>query len=860
MLTRTDCLTSRLLGWARTFPRIVGALAVFVIALVAARGEVVILKDGFVLQGTVGKEKTRIPDPASGKLILSVNAAGFDYVDEGPKIVFFSTHSKQLGEISKDIKLRPDYRVYKNLITSVKSQDPLPVGGNLLNISDWDAKWRRLIEIKMPLGTERIEQQIVQLDPYFCWISSPTHAWRVGQRTSELGPALVRRLLATHPELLEAPGKIEPLKRLAIAKFLLDAGWLVEAQAELTQLKSLFTAEFSKEEKESFDRLTRELDHAAAEWIVTESEKYLSAGRYEAATELLNRFPAQGVEARLTDRATKLMAVVRTNRERHELAHRRLAEAIEEIRLGPKVSGSLAVGGAAVGPGLPVAPLDGATASLVEAAQIVLAEIHPDTVNRLEQFLSLAAQSESDRRAGRVPRYKPSELLSAAVSGWTKGAISADTHIITALRAWNARNLVLAYQRETGLTARKGLYQRYLAQGVVASVDELLQVIRLLPPADPENLAAPTGERVPISAQVPDGVLRYTQMIPGRLRPLEYFVRLPLEYHHGRAYPVLITLTMPGVPPESLLGGLANEADRNGYILLAPKWDTGLLTGYDYDGDNHVTVTATLRDLIRRFCVDNDRVFLFGIGEGANMAMDVAFSHPDLFAGVIPWCASPRWTNMFMHYWKNAQKLPIYAVTGEHAGRSVELMRAVLKELIFRGHPSLFTVYKGRQLEWFPAEVPVMFDWMGRKKRVGGAAFLNLNPGPIDTNLAFQTMRVTDDRFYWLGVEELGERYRIDLAGGVLQGRNVNPAWVAGDIRNGNEIHVLSVGIKKLNIWLSRDMINWDNPVKVFYNRQPYAGFRSQVLKPDVEVLLEDYHRRGDRRQLVLYRIELRGN
>jgi len=829
-------------------------------AVVAARADVVILKDGFVLQGVVSKEKERVQDQSSGKLFTMARAGGFDFVDEGPKVVFFSTHAKQLGEVSKEIKLRPDYRTFNNFIKAFKGQDPIPVGGDLRNISEWDDKWKRVLEIKMPVGTEKVEQQIVQLDPYYCRIVSPSHSWRVGLRTSELGAVKLRKLLSTHSELVEAPGTVDPLKRLMIAKFLMDAGFPVESRQELVRLKAEQKGEFTKDAQEAFDRTTRELDQAAAEIIANESEKFLAGGRYLAAADLLAKFPSQGAEPRTTDRATKLMATVKTNRERHEAGSRLLSSLIDEAGYGTTGNASLGVAGGLIAPVMPRASTDSQANALIEGANSVLAELHPDTVGRLELFLSLATQSESQRQQGRESKYKPTELLAAAISAWVKGKISTNTQIDTALRAWNLRTMALAYRREPGMNARKMLYDAYVKQAGAVSTDELVQVIRLLPPADPENLEAPQGQRVPPSAQVPERVLKYTATIPGRPRPLDYYVRLPLEYHHGRAYPVLMVLTQPGVPPESLLGGLAVEADRNGYILVAPNWDAGLMSAYDYDGDNHVTVTTALRETNRRFSIDNDRVFLFGLGEGANMALDVGLSHPDLFAGLLPWGPTPKWTNMFMYYWKNAQKLPIYAVTGEHAGKSLEATRALFNQWMGRGYTTLLTVYKGRQLEWYPAEVPVMFDWMGRRKRVSGAAFLNLGSGAIDTTMAFQTMRLTDDRFYWLGVEELIDRYRVDIAGGVMNARAISPAWVLGDIRNGNEIHVFSVGVKKVSIWLGLDMIDWAKPVKLVYNRQNYAGFKPQILKPDAEVLMEDFHRRGDRKQLVLYRIELKGN
>jgi len=41
------------------------------------------------------------------------------------------------------------------------------------------------------------------MDRYFIRIISPSHGWRVGYRTSEWDPKLVRKLLLMHRELAE---------------------------------------------------------------------------------------------------------------------------------------------------------------------------------------------------------------------------------------------------------------------------------------------------------------------------------------------------------------------------------------------------------------------------------------------------------------------------------------------------------------------------------------------------------------------------------------------------------------------------------------------------------------------------------
>src|SRR5688572_24109172 len=98
-----------------TAPRFRTVLAVSLFAgcaAVVSAADVVILKDGFVIQGHVHKESVSIFDKASGTSVRIVKANGLDMVDEGPKVMIFSTHAKQLGAISTDIKLRPEYKAY----------------------------------------------------------------------------------------------------------------------------------------------------------------------------------------------------------------------------------------------------------------------------------------------------------------------------------------------------------------------------------------------------------------------------------------------------------------------------------------------------------------------------------------------------------------------------------------------------------------------------------------------------------------------------------------------------------------------------------------------------------------------------
>ena len=534
------------------------ALLVACASLSAPAADTVILKDGFVIQGVVRKELDNIRDPNTGRTFTVQKADGFDMIDEGPKTVFFSTHSKQLGEIGKDVKLRPEYKAYTNFFSARKSELQFQ-GGPVKATTPFDAKWRRTVSFAVGNATDRVEQQITFLDPYTTYVVSPTHMWRQAYRTSEMDPFEVRKLLSTHPELVEADGKLDPAKRVAITRFVKDAGWLFLAKQEIDTITKEFKGEMAKETKDAFEAIKKEVDQAVAELPVNEAELALKAGRYKFAAEALAAFPEKTADPKDIERATRFLAQLKTSNERYAIGRRLLRAVIDEATgLGAAVP-LMAVGG---GPGVAAWPSKGGNtpqALLAAAAEVVLAELHPDSAERIEFFVNLAGQAEREKAGGKEPTKKPDELLATAVSGWVKGRNGATPQPALALRLWAAREMVLEYQSAGDQNTRTTALARYKRGGAPLPIDELAQVVSLLPPAEAENLTARTGTLVPQANGVGPETYRRTTRNPNG-RGIEYLLKLPPEYHHGRAYPVLIAAAHPGNDPTQMMGVLTREA------------------------------------------------------------------------------------------------------------------------------------------------------------------------------------------------------------------------------------------------------------------------------------------------------------
>src|SRR5262245_50716753 len=431
------------------------AAGLLVAAVASAPADVVILKDGFVIQGTVKKEFEQYFDKASGQSIPLPKANGFDFIDDGPRVVIFSSHHKQLGEISKEVKLRPEYRAYRTTVQR-RSDHALPaILGARGAPPDFNAQWKRTFEVNVPGGFDRIEQQVAYLDPYTCFVVSTTHLWSLAFRTSEMDPYKVRQLLYTHPELAEPDGKCDPIKRVAIAQFFIHAGWLQLAKEEVDRLKKDHPAALPKDAQEQFDKLTKDLDHATAELVVNEAETAMNAGRYKYAGELLGAFPEKQADQDTTGRFAKLKAQHKTAIGAYTDGRRQLRKLIDDASGGAIPRAGVACGG---GPAAAVWPAgvnpNNQLVALAAAAEVVHAELHPDSAHRIEYFVNLADTVDRERAAGKEPSKKPEELLATAVSGWAKGKSGATPVPQEALRAWAAREMVLAVQRAPDRNAR----------------------------------------------------------------------------------------------------------------------------------------------------------------------------------------------------------------------------------------------------------------------------------------------------------------------------------------------------------------------------------------------------------------------
>ena len=625
-------------------------------------------------------------DPGTGLMLTVFKGTNFFIMDDHVRWVIFNHANVQNAD--PEVNIRSEFIEFHNPLLAGPSSR-LPGSARLEKVSPFDAKWQRTVTLRNELGKYFIKQRLTSLSPYAARVESNTYLWNMSYLTKEWDLETLKKLLDTHAETKEDDGKPDVDKRLKRIRFLMQAGWLMASEEELDRA----VKDLPKDAKDITDRLDRartQLQQTQLRDLWDEIQTAHRAGRFRYVAAILGRLPIDKLDKRVAVEATTLKAKYDAwDRQTKDLD--RLLNVVNGRFAGPP------------------------RRMVAEAEAEIRAGAGPDTFDRLEPFLTIAAQYENELKAGKTPTYAGDDVFALAVTGWLMGRESAEPKAAAADRCWTCREFLLAHQRTHDAGGRNRLFDEYQRTQSPLSLDEVTQMIPQLPPPDPA---------IPGPMVAPGVEQRQTQVPWTQIQPVPYVLQLPKEYHPTRQYPVLIVLHATGERPIDALGPWSIEAARQGYIVAAPDW--GGAGGYNYTTDEHNSVTELIKDLRRRYSVDSDRVFLTGYGDGATMAFDVGLSHPDLFAGIVPINGRPKSSTTY-HYWKNAQYLPFYIVVGELAGDSVSLNRRPFENWMNRGYASLMTIYKGRPMEPFRAETPFIFDWMNRKKRATGFPQLGRN-------------------------------------------------------------------------------------------------------------------------------------
>lgn len=694
---------------------------------------------------------------------------------------------RQVESVNRDIDLAKSevFRLkHKPMVGA--SQSIGVVGDYLERPKPFNEHGIRVVKLRLGSRKPEVFQGISEINPTYVKVDGLNIDWKTALATSSIPVEIL------DPILRNANGSNDAEHRMKIAIFYIQAQMYGPAERELEAIAKEFP-----DRAETVRKAQGLLSQAKALDGLNELKLRRASGQHRFVNAMLRAFPVDNVDVAVLREVREMTAEYDATRDRLSHAQVLLAELQAEL---------------------------GSDARITEIAprrSEIIESLSDSTLERLDSFLKLAGDS----------KLPPDEKLALALSGWVVGSSNAVTELDQALKFWQARFLVMDYLRTPADAAmeRTTILDRLSSlEGISAS--RVAQMLPLLPPVLDSAEAVP-GK--PVRIQVPG---------PGNEPAVVYWVLLPPEYHPDHRYPLLVALHSEKRPPEQELtfwcGSEAKigPAQRHGYVVIVPDYASKSgQTEYDYSPNAHRVVLDSIRDARRRFNVDSDRVFLAGHDMGGDAAFDIGFSHPDLFAGVIPICGvSDRYCE---YYWENARNLPLYVISGEFDRNTVSKNAKELMRMMLRGFNLIYVEYVAAGPDSFYSEIHKLFDWMSRLRR---------NPLPKDIKV--KTLRESDTHFGWYKFEGLPKTV-VEIDWDAPKRGPVHPMTVEASINEANTVVIAKSGAAKHRIWLTPQfgLIDFDKRLGVRINgTQRFNDF----IKPDTEAMLEYFRYHGDRQQL----------
>ena len=670
----------------------------------------------------------------------------------------------------------------------------MPKVAHAIKASAWDGNGRRTFRYRTASGKAiGMTQGIMDLGPRVCLIRGIDGFWTGQVATSTVPRSIVLAIVA----------KIDQKnlnERIRVCRFLIQAEWFAEARVEVERVAKDFGSDAEVAEKMKNARDTIRDSEGRA--LLAEIDARRKAQQPTAVRAKLRTFPTEGMPADVVATVKDQLRKDATRGAADKLLALDIQKAAEAGKLDANEKPRI------------VAMLD----ALAEA---------PDALRvRFEAF-----------EKGQAEGAKPDVLFALALSGFFAGSDSAVSDLKAAVAIAKAHDLAYAYlssdeaavaDRTAALDAIRSLD----VGGSPISLALLTEIVRRMTPPLRNGQQVVPGK--PALLRVRDE--------PNPEQPSEYAVFLPPEYSPNRQYPMVVALHGDEAPAACVAWWMA-EASRRGFIVIAPEYNLrDQPRSYRYTASEHAAVVLILRDALRRFAADPDRVYLGGSLEGANMAMDFGQAHPDLFAGVAAVSGLPAkyvWATL-----PNLARVPFYVVEGDLAPAETDIIFGkYAKPVIARNLDMTYVEYYRRGLEDFPEEVSSILDWMTPRRR---------EPTPKTFDVV--ACRSCDNRFYGIIISEFAPGRAKDPAAVDVEGKTLNPATITAAAVAGpaNLLRLTTKGVASLDVWVSPKLIDMTKKMEVrINNKTVFKG----MPKPDVETFLEDVRVRGDRSQVYVMKV-----
>ena len=142
---------------------------------------------------------------------------------------------------------------------------------------------------------------------------------------------------------------------------------------------------------------------------------------------------------------------------------------------------------------------------------------------------------------------------------------------------------------------------------------------------------------------------------------ISYLLRIPLTYHEDRPSPLLVVLS--GGAGFAMDGMISSEeaVSPTDYLVLYPQ-----AAGYWWTSESARRFDAVFNDVVQRYNVDRDRIYITGFSNGGTGSLYFASLWPQRFAAVVTLMGAGQCNEQVKAGLGNVRNLPLLLVHGEN--------------------------------------------------------------------------------------------------------------------------------------------------------------------------------------------------
>ncbi len=708
-------------------------------------------------------------------------------VDQQARQVFASNRQAELPVIDKTQWPVLTFKIPQKST----AHDALPAG--IVQIGPFDSEGIAEGSVTLPNGTEeKIRVGIISINEMFAEVRSLTHRWNYSISFDAIPSDKLVSILGREQDYqTNAYRRLEMIRMLVKGNRPLEAGIILQSMQEDFPEFTTQTIEFQQAIREELARQFTSI-----------FEQRSSVGQHQLAANGARIHPKKDLTPETLVRVDQLMKhyedIDRRIASLH-LALPKLAAGVEDAQLRSQSQ---------------------------QAVRNIIAQLDADTIDRFAAY-------ELTANAADIP---DANKLSMALSGWLMGAEFSTQTLTEATALFEARLLMIDFLAtdETESEARRSLVDRLIKlEGMNAN--RAAAMVR--------HLSSPLP--IPVTFERDGGIGSFEIDATENSAGAVGFV--PPEYHESRQYPLVVAFPGEFSTSENYLKWWQSQAEQNGVIVVVPQLSSEGSANYGASAAEHTRFLNFLRKLKLGLQIDDDRVFVAGHGIGGEVAMDMASSHPDLFAGVVSICGLGRRHLQWTVY--NAVNLPWYVVVGDAQGGWYERAGILFNKLLKRADDTgkfcdaMIVKYPNRGPESYFEEADDIFRWMDVHRR-------DRFPGKIFADI----LRSTDLSWSWVQLNSIPSQFTKLDAPSNASDDGFRPAQLSAH-RTKTGFAVTRCPGTSCSVLISPDMPDFDIQKPCLITN----GSKRETVNydPSIRVMMDQVRLTGDRSRLWFMKIDL---